>query len=511
MKGFKSYVPVMISILLSFIIVLLLSLTNVKETNKVAELYNVYIDGELIGCVKSKIKLENYINKEQKHLKEEYNVDKIYVPNGIDIERTFTYKGNILTEKEAYKKIKENKSFTIKGYVATISPKNSDNKDEEKYVYMLKKSYFDKAVKNVLYTFENKDNITKYRKNTQEEIKTTGSIIENVYIDQDISIKEAFISTDEEIFTNVKDLTKYLLFGSMNQGEEYTVKLGDTIETVAFNNKLSTEEFLIVNPEFTSKNNLLSAGQKVSISLISPILRMVVEKNVVEDMDKPFETEEKDDSSMDLGTTKVEREGENGTQRVTEKIQYVNGEELPAVITNVEVLKEPVNKVVLKGTKKTYSGYKYQGGGTPMVTAGIWGWPTISTYKITSTFGYRWGKLHKGIDISGSGYGSPIYSAGDGVVESVVNTCANQGSYSNMCGGGYGNSVWIINDVGNVWMVYGHMLNDVLVSPGQRVSKGQHIGYMGNSGSSTGTHLHFGTYIGGKDGRGTPFDPFSLY
>ena len=43
MKGFKSYVPVMISILLSFIIVLLLSLTNVKETNKVAELYNVYI------------------------------------------------------------------------------------------------------------------------------------------------------------------------------------------------------------------------------------------------------------------------------------------------------------------------------------------------------------------------------------------------------------------------------------------------------------------------------------
>ena len=510
MKGFKSYVPVIISILLSFIIVLIMGLTNVKNPNKIEELYNVYIDGELIGSVRSKSKLEKYINSEQKNLKEEYNVDKIYVPNGIDIEKSYTYKGKILSEKEAYKKIKENKSFTIKGYVITIS--NKEDK-EEKHIYSLDKSYFDKAVKNVLYTFENKDNVTKYRKNNQDEIKTTGSTIENIYIDQDISIKESFISTDEEIITNVQDMTKYLLFGSLNEGEEYTVKFGDTIETVAFNNKLSTEEFLIVNPEFTSKNNLLSPGQKVSIALISPVLRMIVEKNVVEDVEKPFETEEKEDSSLASGTEKVEVEGVNGLQRVTEKIQYVNGEELPAVITNVEVLKEPVKKVVIKGTKKTYSstGRVYSGGGSPAVTSGIWGWPSISPYKITSTFGYRWGKLHKGIDISGCGYGSPIYSAGNGVVVETVSNCPNQGSYSSRCGGGYGNMVWVKNDVGNIWMVYGHLTSDVLVSTGQRVTKGQHIGYMGNSGSSTGTHLHFGTYLGGQDGTGTPFNPFSIY
>jgi murein DD-endopeptidase MepM/ murein hydrolase activator NlpD len=71
--------------------------------------------------------------------------------------------------------------------------------------------------------------------------------------------------------------------------------------------------------------------------------------------------------------------------------------------------------------------------------------------------------------------------------------------------------VWVKNDVGNIWMVYGHLTSDVLVSTGQRVTKGQHIGYMGNSGSSTGTHLHFGTYLGGQDGTGTPFNPFSIY
>ena len=240
---------------------------------------------------------------------------------------------------------------------------------------------------------------------------------------------------------------------------------------------------------------------------------MIVEKNVVEDVEKPFETEEKEDSSLASGTEKVEVEGVNGLQRVTEKIQYVNGEELPAVITNVEVLKEPVKKVVVKGTKKSYSstGRVYSGGGSPAVTSGIWGWPSISPYKITSTFGYRWGKLHKGIDISGCGYGSPIYSAGNGVVVETVSNCPNQGSYSSRCGGGYGNMVWVKNDVGNIWMVYGHLTSDVLVSTGQRVTKGQHIGYMGNSGSSTGTHLHFGTYLGGQDGTGTPFNPFSIY
>ena len=509
MSKFKAYVPVIISILISVVIILVMGFKN--NNNNPRQVYKVYIDGKLIGAIKSKNALEEYINQEQKSLKEEYNVKKVYIPNGIDIEKDITYKGRVLSEKDIYKKIKSKKSFTIKGYVVTIS------KDKEKDIklYLLKKDIFDKSVKKVLYAFVNKNDVENYKNDTQPEIKTTGSNIENIYIDQDISIKEAFISTDELIFTNETDLTKYLLFGTLDSGEEYTVKLGDTIETVAFNNKLSTDEFLIVNPEFTSANNLLSVGQKVSIALISPMLNIVVEKHVVEDQDKPYETIEKEDSSMDLGTTETEVEGVNGRQRVTEKIQYINGEAQPAYISNVEVLKEPVNKVVRKGTRQRYSGGTYTGSIDPAISSGSWGWPTVSPYIITSYFEWRWGRLHEGIDISGCGMGSPIFAIENGTVLQTNSGCPDSGYGAyDMCGDGFGNYVWIQHPSG-VYVVYAHMLGNVVVSPGEQVSKGQVIGYMGNSGSSTGTHLHLGTFYGGTKygayGGGTVFNPLSLY
>lgn len=510
MGKYKAYVLVIVSLLISFVVVILLGLNNSKTNPN--EVYKVYIDGKFIGAIKSKRSLEEYINNEQSNLKKEYDVDKVYIPNGIDVEKAITYKGKILSEKTIYKKIKAKKSFTIKGYVVTISKE----KEKDKKIYLLDKKLFDKSVKKVLYSFVNKDDVKNYKNDTQPEIKTTGSKIESIYLNQEVSIKEAFISTDEMIFTNVTDLTKYLLFGTLDSGDEYTVKLGDTIETVAFNNKLSTDEFLIVNPEFTNKNNLLSVGQKVSIALISPMLDIVVEKHIVEDQDKPYETVEKEDSSMDLGTTETEVEGINGRQRVTEKIQYINGQPQPAYISNVVVLKEPINKVVRKGTKRTYgSSSTYTGSIDPAISTGSWGWPTVSPYIITSYFEWRWGRLHEGIDISGCGMGSPIFAVENGTVLQTNSGCPDvgYGAYD-MCGDGFGNYVWIQHPSG-VYAVYAHLTSSVIVSPGQQVSKGQVIGYMGSSGSSTGTHLHLGTFYGGTKygayGGGSVFDPLSLY
>lgn len=508
----KTIISAFIAVFLSLFIVFMI--TNNKREVYPNEVYKVYLDGEFLGAIKSKKALEDYIDKEQDKIKKEYEVKKVYIPNGIDIEKAITYDGKILSEKSIYKKIKEAKSFTIKGYAVNISQISDEDteKKEDITLYMTKKNMFDIAAKAVLDAFVPSEDSKKYETDTQSEIRTTGSIIENIYLNQEVTIKQAYISTDELIFTDENDLTKYLLFGDNSSEETYTIQTGDTIETVAFNNKLSTDEFLIVNPEFTNSKNLLIPGQEVNIALINPLLEIVVERHTVEDVDLPYETIEKDDDTMYVGTTSVETEGVNGVQRITEKIKLINGEiKTVYILPEKEIIKSAVNEVVLKGTKVQQSS-TYTGTFTPAVSSGSWCWPTVSPYMLSSYFEWRWGRLHEGLDITGTGFGSPIFAAENGTVISSNSSCDNDGWYGSTCGSGFGNYVWIAHP-DNIYIVYAHMMNNVLVYPGQEVTKGQVIGYMGNSGSSTGTHLHFGTFYGGPGSwnGGTVFDPFTLY
>ncbi|MDY6996034.1 MAG: M23 family metallopeptidase [Actinomycetota bacterium] len=108
--------------------------------------------------------------------------------------------------------------------------------------------------------------------------------------------------------------------------------------------------------------------------------------------------------------------------------------------------------------------------------------PTRGMY--TSGFGYRWGVLHGGIDIANA-IGTPILAAADGVVISA--------GYE----GGYGNMVKLRHSDGTVTL-YGHN-SSVVVSVGQRVMAGDQIAKMGNTGNSTGPHLHFEVHLNGTD------------
>jgi len=146
-----------------------------------------------------------------------------------------------------------------------------------------------------------------------------------------------------------------------------------------------------------------------------------------------------------------------------------------------------------------------------------WVWPTESNYSITSYYGYRWGKMHAAIDISGAGYGSNIYAANGGVVTTVKGGCVT-GDLS--CNGSGGNYIVIKHNSNNYYTVYMH-LKDIYVSKGQNVSRGQVIGSMGNTGNVSpvptssnpygGTHLHFALYIGEPYNGGYAVNPMRLY
>lgn len=157
--------------------------------------------------------------------------------------------------------------------------------------------------------------------------------------------------------------------------------------------------------------------------------------------------------------------------------------------------------------------YRYSGGSyayadkvlglSQTMTAGAGGsghlaWPVPSHSRITSPFGPRIdpvtgkGRRHNGIDI-GAPRGIPVIAAERGTVVRTVSGC-REGNRS--CGGGYGNLV-VIRHADGVETLYGHN-SEVLVREGDEVTRGQVIARVGNTGKSTGSHLHFEVRINGK-------------
>ncbi len=109
--------------------------------------------------------------------------------------------------------------------------------------------------------------------------------------------------------------------------------------------------------------------------------------------------------------------------------------------------------------------------------------PVKSAFRFTSGFGMRWGRMHNGTDFASS-HGTPIHATADGVV-----------IHADWLSG-YGRLVKIQHEFG-IETRYAHM-SKIRVKVGQRVSRGDRIGDMGNTGRSTGTHLHYEVRIGGK-------------
>jgi len=497
-------------------------------TNRVPHnVYTLYLDGKKIGIVDSKEDFEKYINSKEEYLKDKYKVDKIYTPKGVEIKKTVTYSDDIDTYESLYNILVKQQSFTVRGITIEIekekgesqdasakeelAEEEKDQKEEEKEkeiikIYVTSKDIFDEAIVDIIKSFISEEEYNAFMEGTQKPIVDTGSIIESIYIKENVTYKEGYISTSEEIFTDKAELTKYLMYGTTKEQDTYIVKEGDTIESIATANKLNVKEFLIANPEFTSVNNLLYESQKVVVGLINPILSIVIETHSVEEEVSAFATEIKYDSELVIGYSWTEREGENGLDKVTRKYQYINGARVDVALISSETITPSVSKIVVKGDR--YIPY--------VADLSSWAWPTSRPYSITTGYEYRWGSFHAAIDIF-VGWGSPIYAANNGTVYDVSTKCI-RGDTS--CNGGRGNYIIINHNIGGYYTQYMH-LADAYVKPGQTVSRGQRIGSMGNTGSVVptpaygsgqiiGTHLDFGVWIG-VPYHGYTLNPFSLY
>ncbi|GGH75483.1 peptidase M24 [Compostibacillus humi] len=138
----------------------------------------------------------------------------------------------------------------------------------------------------------------------------------------------------------------------------------------------------------------------------------------------------------------------------------------------------------------------HSGGGN-----GMFAWPVANGKDlISSPFGQRWGKLHRGLDFAVP-IGTPVYTAAPGVV--IMTSVEGDGTMR-----GYGNVVLVAHSIGgrSYTTLYAH-LSSIAVSSGQTVGRGQVIGHSGNTGDSTGPHLHFEIHAGGWNGDANAVNP----
>ena len=497
-----------ISIILIGLIAISLGFTKYNNKNPI-DVYKVYLDGNIIGTIKSKESFEKYINIKENSIKKKYGVDKVYMPNGVIIKKVTTYDKKIDSNSYIYKKLTQKKQFTIKGSVITINKPN-DKSYKEKKVYVLNKTIFDDALTKLIKSFVSEDDYKAYMESTQKKIEDTGTIIKDIDINENITYKNSNISINKKIYTDTNELAKYLLYGTLKKQNTYIVKEGDTVETVANANKLNTQEFLLANSEFNSANTLLYAGQEVNVGLINPVIEIVVEKNSVVDEEKNYGVTIKYDESKLQGTEYVSQAGEKGLYRVSREYQYINGQLSDTVTLSSTELKPTIDKVIVKGDKEIPN----------VADLSYWAWPTETPYTITTYFGYRWGSMHAAVDIYGPGHGSAVYAANNGTVQVAKGGCVT-GNAS--CNGRRGNYIIINHNNSNYHTVYMH-LSSILVKEGATVARGQKIATMGNTGEVyptpsksspySGTHLHFATTRGdpSRGGlTGNPFDPLTLY
>jgi len=231
--------------------------------------------------------------------------------------------------------------------------------------------------------------------------------------------------------------------------------------------------------KLTYKKNILPVGQisdkEECLLLLSqsgdvPVIS-VVSSSVQKEI--PFKTETLNDASLYIGESVIVSEGKSGSAEVKSETVYKNGLQESSRILSENVVANPVTRVVRVGTKPK-----------DVLNSGLY-YPLHGT--ISSNFGKRWGRNHEGTDFAVP-VGTPVKAAECGTVIFAGD------------GGSYGKLIKI--DHGNgVVTAYAH-LSEITVTDGQAVSAGYEIALSGNTGRSTGPHLHFEVV---KDG--TPLDP----
>ncbi len=284
-----------------------------------------------------------------------------------------------------------------------------------------------------------------------------------------VEIVDAYLPENEisSLQTAVSEVTQ-----TQEKEKIYEVKSGDTLSQIAEDNALPMEELIAINPMLEDENSTIRVGDELKITVPEPALSVIHRERIYEEDSYEADTVYVDNDDWYTTETKVLQQPSAGFRRAAAVVTYRNEEALSEEVVKEDILYEAVPKIVERGTKIPPTYIKPISGG-----------------RLSSGFGGRKAPMkgastnHAGIDWA-TPVGTAVMASCGGVV-----TRAGWGS-------GYGYVVYIQHEDGKETR-YGH-LSKVLVHVGQRVSQGEKIALSGNTGRSTGPHLHFEIRVNGS-------------
>ncbi len=264
-------------------------------------------------------------------------------------------------------------------------------------------------------------------------------------------------------FQTAEEILEYIVKGT-NEQRIHTVKSGENFWVIAEDYGLNVQDLIDANPGIDEKR--LQIDTELSLIVAEPIINIVTISKVERIDPVPYGRGEnvKTDKYYQ-GEYKTKQTGIPGEAEVVLEVYMENGKLLGEKVLDQTVITQPVEQIVYEGTRPA----------PPKIGTGTYQNPTSRGY-ITSNFGSRSLGYHNGIDI-GIPSGTDVVAADGGIV-----------TYSGYKGT-YGKLI-MINHGANKETRYAHN-SKLLVSSGEKVHKGQLIAYSGNTGRSTGPHLHF--------------------
>ncbi|MCB2290676.1 peptidoglycan DD-metalloendopeptidase family protein [Clostridium sp. CS001] len=275
-----------------------------------------------------------------------------------------------------------------------------------------------------------------------------------------------------DAFLMKSDNKKLAYVVSEKQGKEVLNSIKDyysqnaklnTITEINIDNKITYEFAKIRIGNLYENDEITQSIIKYNSKAQKPIITVRVVGNTIKDQVVKYTTIMKSSDKLMSGASKVQLSGVDGIKKVTNEVIFLNNNLASEKPLKSEIVTPMQSKEILIGTNKP-------------VILDVAYMNTPSRGSISSSFGVRWGKMHKGIDIAAN-LGATISAALDG----TVTYAGWQDGYGNVIKMDHGDKVET---------TYAHC-SAITVKKGEVVNQGEKIGEVGSTGNSTGPHLHF--------------------